>query len=238
MATSPLHYARVTGILYLAIIAAGLFGEFAVRSSLLVAGDASTTAENILAAESLFRTGFAADAIMLLCDVAVAVLLYLLLEPVSRTLALLAAAFRLTQTAILGMNLLNYHAALLLLTGAEYAAGLETGQRYALMQLLLDMHGHGYDLGLLFFGLSNLVLGYLIIRADYIPGILGLGLAAAAVVYLAGGLARFLLPAYVSTLEPLYLIPLLAELSFGLWLVFRNKPGDMPGETGPDPGSR
>ena len=28
--------------------------------------------------------------------------------------------------------------------------------------LFLDMHSHGYDLGLLFFGLSTLILGYLI----------------------------------------------------------------------------
>ena len=56
-----------------------------------------------------------------------------------------------------------------------------------------------------------------------ILGILGLGLAAAAVVYLTVSLERFLLPAYVSALKPFYLIPLLAELSFGLWLVFRNK---------------
>ena len=93
--TSPLLYARVAGLLYLIIIVSGIFSEVYVRSKLVVTGDATATAANILASEGLFRIGFAADAIMLLSDVAIAVLFYLLLRPVSNALALTAAAFRL-----------------------------------------------------------------------------------------------------------------------------------------------
>jgi hypothetical protein len=158
---------------------------------------------------------------MLLSDVAIAVLLYALLKPVNKTLALITTAFRLTQAAILGLNLLNYYGALLLLTGAGYAAVFETDQLYALVMLLLDLHSHGYDLGLLFFGLSNLILGYLIIKSEYFPGIFGYGLIAAAVAYLVGSFVRFLLPDYVSFIKPVYIIPLIAELSFCLWLLFK-----------------
>jgi len=218
---NPAVCARIAGLLYLVIIVCGIFAEVGVRSTLVVPGDAVTTAANILAAESLFRAGFAADTIMLLCDVAIAVLFYVLFKPVSQTLALVAAAFRLTQAAILGLNLLNYHAALLLLTSAGHAAAFGDDQRLALVMLLLDMHSHGYDLGLLFFAVSNLVLGHLVIRSDHFPGILGYGLIAAALVYLAGSLARFLLPGAVASIEPAYIIPLVAELSFALWLLFR-----------------
>lgn len=41
------------------------------------------------------------------------------------------------------------------------------------MILFLDLHSHGYDLGLLFYGLSSLILGYLVVRSDYFPGVLG-----------------------------------------------------------------
>ena len=133
----------------------------------------------------------------------------------------MAAAFRLTQAAILGLNLLNYHGALLLVTKTGYATGLGADQLQALMLLLLDMHSHGYDLGLLFFGLSNVILGYLVIKADYFPGLLGYGLIAAAVVYLGGSYARFLLPDVASLLAPVYIIPFLAELSFCLWLLVK-----------------
>lgn len=218
---SPLLYARTAGLLYLIIIVFGISSEVFVRSSLIVEGDPTATASNILASESLFRLGFAADSIMLLCDVAIAVLFYVLFKPVSKTLALTAAAFRLTQASVLGLNLLNYYAALLLLSGAGFRDDFDVGQLHALAMLFLEMHGHGYDLGLLFFGLSNLILGYLVVKAVYFPKLLGYGLMAAGAVYLVGSFTRFLFPAYIPMIVPLYLVPLIAELSFCLWLLVR-----------------
>ena len=217
----PLIYARAAGILYLSIIISGIFSEVFVRSNLIVPGAAATTAANILASEWWFRIGFVADAIMLLCDVAIAVLFYVLLKPVNKTLSIIAAAFRLSQAAIIGMSLLYYYSALLLLTGVEYAAVFETRQMHALVMLLLDMHRHGYDLGLLFFGLSNFFLGFLIIKSEYFPTIFGYGLIAAAVVYLVGSFTRFILPGSLSLVEPFYIIPLIAELLFCLWLLVK-----------------
>jgi hypothetical protein len=219
--TSPLIYARVAGFLYLIIIVFGIFSEVFIRSDLIVSGDATTTTTNILASEWLFRLGFVADSIMLLSDVAIAVLFYVLLKPVSKTLALTAAAFRLTQAAILGLNLLNYYTAILLLSDTGYATAFEADQLNALVMLFLDMHRHGYDLGLLFFGLSSLILGYLVVKSDYFPGILGYGLIAAAVIYLTGSLTLFLFPDYVSLITPMYIVPLIAELSFCLWLLVK-----------------
>jgi hypothetical protein len=223
--TSRIAYARAAGFLYLLIIVFGISGEVFIRSSLIVVGDATATASNILASEGLFRIGFVADALMLLSDVALAVLFYVLLKPVSKTLALMAAAFRLTQAAIVGFNLLNHHAALLLLKGGGYAAVFTQDQLNTLALLFLDLHGHGYDLGLVFFGLSSLVLGYLVVRSDDFPGILGYGLMVAAVVYLGGSFTRFVFPGYLSIIEPFYILPLLAESAFCLWLLVRGVRG-------------
>ncbi|MCB0130010.1 MAG: DUF4386 domain-containing protein, partial [Caldilineaceae bacterium] len=114
--------ARIAGLLYLSIIAAGVFAEFIVRGSLIVPGNAAATAGNILAAESLFRLGIAGDLIMLICDVALALVFFVLLKPVSRSLSLLAAFFRLAQAAVLGMNLLNLVLVLQLISGTDYLA--------------------------------------------------------------------------------------------------------------------
>jgi hypothetical protein len=217
----PAVYARTAGFLYLLIIVCGIFSEVFVRSSLIVVGDAAATAANILDSSSLFRVGFVSDAVMVMSDVAIAVLFYVLLKPVSKTLALMAAVFRLTQAAVLGLNLLNYFTALLLLSGAGYAAAFDTRQVQELAMLFLSLHSHGYDLGLLFFALSNLILGYLVAKSDYFPGILGYGLMAAALVYLLGTLTRFVVPDYLSLIEPLYIVPLIAELSFCLWLLLK-----------------
>jgi len=149
------------------------------------------------------------------------VLLFQLLKPVSEMLSLMAAAFRLTQAAVLGFNLMNFFAPMLILGGSVSLSAFETGQVYGLASFFLTLHGYGYDLGLLFFGLSNLVLGYLVVKSDYFPGVLGYGLQAAGVVYLAGSFTRFLFPGYVSLMEPAYIIPVIAELSFCLWLLVK-----------------
>lgn len=219
--TSPAAYARLAGFLYLLIIVCGVFSEAYIRASLVVAGDAGATVDNIRMSGGLFRLGFIADSIMLLSDVAIAILFYQMLKSVNRTLALGAAAFRLTQAAILGFNLLNYYAAMLLLSGSVYIANFEPQQLNALVMLFLEMHSHGYDLGLLFFSISTLLLATLLIRSDYFPALLGYGLIAAGLVYLAGSFIRFLAPQWVAGFAPVYIVPLVAELSFCLWLLAR-----------------
>ncbi len=220
-ATSPQAYARAAGALYLVIIVFGIGAEVFIRGSLIVPGDAAATAANITTHEGLFRAGFAADSIMALADVALAVLLYVLLAPAGKTLALMAAAFRLTQTAVIGLNLLSYYSALLLLDGSEYAAAFDPAQLNALAALALDRHAHGYDLGLIFFGASCLLLGILIVRSGYLPKWLGGLVALAGVVYLAGSYTLFLAPDLAGAIQPAYAVPLVAEIALCLWLLAR-----------------
>lgn len=216
-----LTYARCAGVLYLIIIVLGLFSEVFVRANLIVPGDAATTAANVARAAWLFRLGFLADAIVFLSDAVLAVVLYALLKPVGATLALIAAALRLVQTAILGMNLLNHYAALLLLNGDGSLAAFDQSQIDGLVMFVLTLHKHGYDLGLLFFAMHCLVLGFLIARSDYIPGVLGILLIAAALVYLVGSVTLFAAPAYVAFVAPAYVVPLIAETSVCAWLLVK-----------------
>jgi len=57
--------ARVAGVLYLIVIVAGVSAEFFVRQRLIVPGNATATANNIMANELLFRLGFVSDLIMI-----------------------------------------------------------------------------------------------------------------------------------------------------------------------------
>ena len=214
-------YARAAGVLYLSIIICGIYGEVFLRSALIISGDPSATVTNIMASKTDFLTAFVTDSLMLFSDVAIAVLFYLLLKPVEKTLALMAAVFRLVQASILGLNLLHYYAAVVLLDNSLYTTAFDQGEINALVMLLLEMHSYGYDLALLFFALSSLILGYLVVKAHYFPSLLGYGLLAAGVVYLLGGYTRFLLPEYLPWIEPMYLIAFVAELSFCLWLLIR-----------------
>ena len=91
---SPQAYARTAGVLYLIIIVFGISAELVLRSSLIVPGDATATAGNILGSQMLFRLGFAADSVVFISDVALAILLYVLLAPVDRTLSMVAESGR------------------------------------------------------------------------------------------------------------------------------------------------
>lgn len=219
---SPRFHARIAGVLYLIIIVCGIAGELFIRGSLIVRGDAAATAASILASPGLFRVGFLADSLMFLCDAGLAVLLFVLLRPVNFTLALLALCLRLTQTAVIAANLLNYHAALLVLGGPAPADPAQSqSQSQSLALLYLDLHAHGYDLGLLLFGIHCLVLGQLIRRSGFLPRTLGFLMWGGGCAYLVGSYTRFLLPQYLDAVQPVYALALVAELALCLWLLIR-----------------
>jgi hypothetical protein len=218
----PRRLARIAGALYLVIIVCGLFSEVVVRGTLVVPGDAAATAANVVAADTLFRVGVVSDLVMLIADVAIAVALYVLLAPVSRALSALAAAFRLTQAAVLGLNLVHQLAAVLVLSNGGSLQAFDPGQLDALALLLLDVHAYGYLLGLTFFAGNLVVIGYLVYRSGFLPRTLGVLSMLAAAGYLADTLLFVLLPGYDGAVSELVLAPaFVAEIGFCAWLLIR-----------------
>src|SRR5262252_8143878 len=96
---SPQAYARVGGVLYLIIIAAGMFGELFARGPLIVSGNAVATAGHITASIFRWRSGIAGDIVMHMCDIGVMLVFYVLLRPVNCNIALFALLSNLVQTA-------------------------------------------------------------------------------------------------------------------------------------------
>jgi hypothetical protein len=221
--TSPQIYARIGGILYLIIIVAGLFGHAFIRDRLIVSGDATATAANIRSLESLWRFGIAAELFMLICTVALALILFVLLRPVSRDLALLAVFFNLVSIALEAVSdSLLLLGALFPLGNAEYLRAFEPEQLYALASLSLELNGYGFGVALIFFGCECLVLGYLICRSGYLPKALGVLMAIAGLSYLTNSFALLLAPTFADLIFPAILIPaLVGEASLCLWLLVK-----------------
>jgi hypothetical protein len=221
--SSPQTYARIGGILYLFIIVAALFGEFFVRGNLIVPRDAAATANKILASERLFRVGLAGEMLTCVCDVALAMILYVLLKPVGKNLALLAAFFRLTFVSIYGVAKLFEIAALVVLDPADYLRAFEPQQLHALAYISLRVHGYGYGVSLLFFGFCCVLFGYLIHKSGYLPRILGDLLVIGGVGYIVFSLAQMLAPAFTARLLfPWIMLPAFpAELGLCLWLLVK-----------------
>jgi hypothetical protein len=214
--------ARITGGLYLCVFVFGFFAV-AVQGNLVVPGDAATTANNILDAEWLFAISVISWIIVFLADVAVSITFYFLLKPVSDTLSLVAAAFRLAMAAIMGINLVNLSNALFLLTDAESLTGFDTDQVNDLALIFVDdAYNAGVSVGLVFFGIHILVLGYLLFTSRYVPRILGVPLIAAGFGYIADSLGKFLLPNYDAMITEVMFAPgVFGEFSLTLWLLIK-----------------
>ena len=222
MTNSIKSTARVGGVLYLMIIVLGLFGEAFVRDKLIVSGDPAATANNILASQLLWRMGIAGDLIMHVCDVGLVLILYVLLRPVNKYLALLAVLFNLVQTSVLVANKLNLMMPLFLLGSADYMKAFEPQQLYTLTYLSLRLHGNGFGFGLIYFAFECLVLGYLIIHSTFLPKAIGILMQIAGVCYLVNSFLLILAPSLANMLFPFILIPsFIGELSFCLWLLVK-----------------
>ena len=217
---SALRHVRLGGLLYLAIILLGLFGELGVRGALTVPGDAAATAQAIAAAPGLWRAGIAADLLMHVLDLPVILVLYWMLKPVDKGLAQLATAFNLVQTAVLAANKLHLLLPLFLLGDAAYLAAFSPQQLHALVALAVRAHAHGFAIGLVFFGVACLLRGWLILRSDTVPRVLGGLLALAGAAYLVNSMALLLAPGLAAQLFPGILVPaFVAELSLSLWMM-------------------
>jgi len=128
--TSPRLKARIAGALYL------ISGTLFVRGMPVVTGDAAATAHNILAHETFFRLGFVADLLSAPCYIAVTLLLYDLLRPVNRSLALLATVFSLVGSTIGAVDCLFHLAPLIVLGGSRYLSVFSMEQLQALAPCL------------------------------------------------------------------------------------------------------
>jgi hypothetical protein len=161
--------ARVAGLAGLLTLPFVIFANFAVHERLIVAGKAAETARNILAHETLFRFGIACDLIYSAGLVVLVSALYVILKPVNRNLALLAALWRLIYALMWIRMTLNLFDALRLLNGADYLRAFEADRLQALARLYLGASFDEYYVGLLFWGLAATVCSYLFFKSNYIP---------------------------------------------------------------------
>jgi Domain of unknown function (DUF4386) len=117
---SPRLKARMAGALYVLAGLTSVIGGMYIPGKLVVAGDAATTANEILAHKHLFELGFSVMLIAVVCSIVLTALFYDLFKPVNKTLSLTAAFFHLVELAILGVASLLQLAPLVVLEGGHY----------------------------------------------------------------------------------------------------------------------
>jgi Domain of unknown function (DUF4386) len=206
----------------------GAFGELGVRKALLVPGDPMATANAIASSPLLWRLGVAGDLLMHVFDIPVIVILYVLLRPVNRDLAIFATLINVVQTAVLALNKLNLIVPILLVSGVDAAnapkvfVGFTTEQLNSLSFAAIQLHSYGFGIGLIFFGVACLARGVLIYRAGFFPKSLGVLIFVAGIAYLVNSFALIVAPNVAALLFPAILLPpLVGEGAFAVWLIAR-----------------
>ncbi|HKW26250.1 MAG TPA: DUF4386 domain-containing protein [Terriglobales bacterium] len=216
---------RFAGALYVVASIVGIFGLVYVPSKLIVNGNAAETARNIAASETLFRLGISAHLIGEALFVFVALALYDLLKAVNYRLVLYMLTLILIAIPIAFLNELNAIAALVLVRGFDFLSVFDQPQRDALAMLFLKVHGYGFDIAGIFWGLWLFPLGLLVYRSRFLPRILGVALMVNCFAFPINSFTSLVLPHY-EHLVSRWMRPFhFGEQVFMLWLLIM---GAMP----------
>ena len=211
---SPRPMARITGVVYLLYFLTAVSGVLFIRG-IIVSGDPAATATHILAHERLFRLSVAVGLIATALYIAVTVLFYGLFKPVNKTVALLAAFFSLVGCSIQAFGSLFQVAPLVVLEGNPYLSVFKVDQLQAVALMFITLNVQATYISLVFFGLFNLLIGYLIFKSTFLPRILGVLMALSGL-----GWLTFLSPSLANyLLAHIEILGIIAEASLMLWLL-------------------
>lgn len=212
---SPRRKARIAGAFYLFTIVTGVIAQVFIAERLFKSGDAAATAANILAHGALFRFGFTLYMLEMVSQIVMTILLYQLLKPVSKSVALLAAVIGVVGCGIKALSRLFYLAPGLVLGGAHYLNVFSVEQLNSVALLFFNVNELGAAIALVFFGFETLLEGYLIIRSIFLPRALGWLTLAAGIGWLA-----FLWPPLGYRLFPyIAAVGILGSLATIVWLI-------------------
>jgi hypothetical protein len=217
---SPKRLARIAGVLYLFV---GIFGGFAegfVDPKMYVAGNAATTAANVMANPGLIRMGVVAHLLDGTFFIFLAMALYTLLQHAHKSVARAMLILVALATGIICLNAVFQFEAMQVATGNGYASAFGTAGTNAMVLLLLDMQHYGTLIAQVFFGLWLIPLGYLTSKSGMFPKWLGIVLITGGICYLIDLLVAFLLPNFGQKIHGFVIIPsAIAEISMVLYLL-------------------
>lgn len=216
--TSPRFEARIAGALYVSVIVLGAYAELVGRQGLVVSGNPLATLQAITAHQHAYRLGFVAEMLTNIIAVPTTLIIWRLLTPAGRNLALVALVLDLTQNTINAMNAWTQFAPLTLLPGLPDLQAVSPAQLAALARLALHWHDLGFQIGLTFFSFALLIEGWLVFRSGYFPRWLGLLYMLAGAGYLVAA-GNYFLAAHLPIYPYVLYVSFVGEAAMALWLL-------------------
>ena len=212
---------RVAGLLYLLLLVAPLRLIY-IPNTLFVRGDATATANNILAHETLFRLGMFSELFSGVVLIFLTLAFYRLFKGVSRYHAVLVILLGGVMPACINfVNVINDAAALILVRGADFLSVFDKPQRDALAMLFLRLHGQQTVTAEILWGLWLIPLAVLVYKSGFLPRFIGVWLVINGCAYLATSTAGLLLPQWESVVASVTFPALFGELALMLWLIIK-----------------
>jgi hypothetical protein len=211
--------AHIAGVLYVLASIAAVFAWIYVDGKVFVRDDATATANNIRAFETLLRLGITAELIGSIIFIFVVLALYRLFKSVSEQHAMAMALLLLISTPISLLAVLGELAALIVAGGGNFLSTFDQNQLDSLSYLFFRLHGQALVVAQIFWGLWLFPFGTLVIRCGFIPRFLGFLLFIAGVGYLIGAFSVLVLPSYKQLGNQIAMILELGELPIIFWLL-------------------
>ena len=220
--SSTRNAGRVAGFLYLLLVVFAPLRLIYIPGKLFVHGNATATANNIVAHELLFRLGIVADLFCGTILIFLVLALYRLLKGVDQNLVMLMVIVGgVLPAAIDFLNVLNDAAALGLVRGADFLSVFDKPQRDALAMLFLRLHHQEIVAAEILWGLWLFPLAILVYRSRFLPRFLGVWLIVNGFAYVIMSFTGLLLPQYEDMVSNIAFPALLGEMAFMLWLVIK-----------------
>jgi len=217
--------ALIGGTALIILALAAFFSYGFVHENLVLQGDATATFNNLKSSNMLFKAEIFGWTIILITDIVVTWAFYIFLEPINRSLALLAAWLRLTYTTILGVAILNLVFVLLLSNGTDNLSSFNIDQLQANVMLFLEAFETIWAIDLIIFGGHLMVIGLIISQSSKIPKVISTLLLLASAGYIIINVFTAFFSQYdevISILKLIFNVPMiLGELGFGIWLLIR-----------------
>ena len=193
------------------------FAEFYALPRLIIAEDIEATLDNISEQRNLYVAALWAIFTNYVADIIVAWALYIFFAPVHRGLSLLAALFQLVYAGLGLAALMNLFAVLNILDASQLQS-LTTGADQS--ALLLAAYRFEWGVSLVLFGIHLVLIGWLGIKAAYVPKFIGYLLTIAGAGYTFFVIGGYVLPdVNLSTLTLTFLL----EPVFMVWLLWRGR---------------
>ncbi|HEV7698972.1 MAG TPA: DUF4386 domain-containing protein [Pyrinomonadaceae bacterium] len=214
--TSPRAVGRWIAVLFLMVLVCGVIAQGFISDGLIDFKDAAGTAGNVLGNRGLFQSGFTIYMIEMICQIATAALWYVLLRPVSKPIALVAAFVELGGSVVKIAARVLYLAPLWVLDHGQTLGGFSTEQLQSLSLVLWRVNDVGAATAVAMFGVSTFLNGYLIFKSKFMPWWLGVMSMVAGL-----GWLTFFYPTFGrSVFMPLAVYALASSVVMIAWLLF------------------